>query len=204
MKTGILTVLSGALIAGMSFSAVAMTQGDMEDGWVQKYGGTKASAHEKFQAWENTLKSELAAKRSVKVDGIGTYRPQELSGKQRTTHHGGKTYTTDSYAMVKKPEVTTDSEFKAKMVAAGKMTDAEAAQMGAYYKTAIATTLKKGNSVQEFGLGTYSVSKRAARIGTNSQGDSIRIPAHRVIKFNDGYGTHTRLKIDKSLTASLN
>jgi DNA-binding protein HU-beta len=204
MKMATLTVLSGVTIALMSFNAAAMTQGEMEDGWVEKYGGTKASAHDKFQAWENTLKSELAAKRAVSVSGIGTYRPQELSGKQRTTHLGGKTYTTDSYAMVKKPVVTTDSEFKAKMVAAGKMTDAEAAQMGAYYKTAIATTLKKGNSVQESGLGTYSVSKRAARIGTNSQGDSIRIPAHRVVKFNDGYGAHTRLKVDKDLTASLN
>ena len=204
MKMATLTALSGVTIALISFSATAMTQGDMEDGWVQKYGGTKASAHEKFQAWENTLKSELAAKRSVKVDGIGTYRPQELSGKQRTTNLGGRTYTTDSYAMVKKPEVTTDSEFKAKMVAAGKMTDAEAAQMGAYYKTAIATTLKKGNSVQQFGLGSYTVSKRAARIGTNSHGDSIKIPAHRVINFNDGYGTHTRLKVDKDLTATLN
>lgn len=204
MKTGILTVLSGVLIAGISFSAIAMTQGDMEDGWVQKYGGSKASAHEKFQAWENTLKSELAAKRAVKVDGIGTYRPQELSGKKRVSKLGGKTYETDSYAMVKKPQVTTDSEFKAKMVAAGKMTDAEAAQMGEYYKTAITTTLKKGNSVQQHGIGSYRVSKRAARIGTNSQGDSVRIPAKRVAKYNDGYGTRARLKVDKALSDSLN
>lgn len=204
MKTGILTVLSGVLIAGISFSATAMTQSDMEDDWVHKHGGTKASAHDKFQAWENTLKAELAAKRAVNVAGIGTYRPQELSGKQRTTHLGGKTYTTDSYAMVKKPEVTTDSEFRSKMVAAGKMTDAEAAQMGAYYKTTIATTLRKGNSVSEHGLGSYTSKKHAAITRTDANGVTTTKAAYRNVHFNAGYGTRARLQVDKDLTAKLN
>jgi nucleoid DNA-binding protein len=203
MKMAILTALSGGLIAGMSFNSAAATQGTMEDAWVAKYGGSKASAHEKFQAWEDTLKSELASKRAVKIDGIGTFRPQELSGKQRSSTLGGKTYTTDSYAMVKKPEVTTDSEFKAKMVAAGKMTDAEAAQMGAAYKTTIATSLKRGVAVQQFGLGEFTVSRKPAHIGT-WHGSPVRVPSQKVVHFNDGYGTHTRLKVDKDLKASLN
>jgi len=175
----------------------------MEDAWMAKHGGTKASAHAKFQAWETTLKAELAAKRAVKIDGIGTFRPQELSGKKRISKIRGKTYETDSYAMVKKPEVTTDTDFKAKMVAAGKMTDVEAAQMGDFYRTRVADSLKRGNSVDQHGLGTISVTRRPAHIGVRN-GSPVRVPAQKIVKFNDGYGTHSRLKVDKNLTNSLN
>lgn len=202
MKTAISMVLSGVLIAGISSSALA-SQSTMEDAWVIKHGGSKASAHEKFQAWENTLKAELAAKRAVKIDGIGTFRPQELSGKKRISKIGGKTYETDSYAMVKKPAVTTDADFKGKMVASGKMTAAEAAQMGDFYKTTVADSLKRGNAVDQHGIGTISVRRKAAHISV-SNGIARRVPSQKIVKFNDGGGTRARLKADKGLTDSLN
>jgi DNA-binding protein HU-beta len=47
--------------------------------------------------------------------------------------------------------------------------------------------LKKGNKVSLVGFGTFSVSKRKARIGRNPQtGASIKIPARKVPKFSAG------------------
>ncbi len=56
-------------------------------------------------------------------------------------------------------------------------------------------TLKRGGSVSILGLGTFSVGKRAARIGRNpSTGAEIKIKAAKVPKFKAG----------KSLRDSLN
>ncbi len=53
--------------------------------------------------------------------------------------------------------------------------------------TAIAETLKKGDTVTLVGFGSFSVSKRAAREGRNPQnGDTIKIPAKKVIRFKPG------------------
>ena len=54
---------------------------------------------------------------------------------------------------------------------------------------AISGALKKGESVQLVGFGTFSVSKRAARKGKNPQtGAIIDIPAKKVAKFKAGAG----------------
>jgi nucleoid DNA-binding protein len=172
----------------MSFNAVAMTQGEMEDGWVEKYGGTKASAHEKFQAWENTLKAELANKKAVQIEGIGTFRPQELSGKVRKSGFGSSP--TPSYAMVKKPELVTDTEFQKKMAAAGKMTDEEAAKVSAHYKTAVAASLKYGGGLSQAGLGTYK---------TRMVDATPTAKRHLEVKFDDNPSAHVRLKVDPAL-----
>ena len=48
-------------------------------------------------------------------------------------------------------------------------------------------TLKKGDKVTLVGFGTFSVSKRAARIGRNPQtGKEIKIAAKKVAKFKAG------------------
>ena len=47
--------------------------------------------------------------------------------------------------------------------------------------------MKKGESVQLVGFGTFSVSKRAARTGRNPQtGKEIKIAAKKVAKFKAG------------------
>ena len=52
---------------------------------------------------------------------------------------------------------------------------------------AITTTLKKGGTVSLVGFGTFSVSKRAARIGRNPRtGEAIKIKAAKVPKFTPG------------------
>jgi DNA-binding protein HU-beta len=52
---------------------------------------------------------------------------------------------------------------------------------------AVTKTLKKGDKVTLVGFGTFSVSKRAARIGRNPQsGKEIKIAAKKVAKFKAG------------------
>jgi len=59
----------------------------------------------------------------------------------------------------------------------------------------IQKTLKKGDKVTLVGFGTYSISKRAARMGRNPQtGKEIKIKAKKVVKFKAG----------KSLSDSVN
>ncbi|MCB9365159.1 MAG: HU family DNA-binding protein [Flavobacteriales bacterium] len=52
---------------------------------------------------------------------------------------------------------------------------------------AVTGSLKKGDSVQLIGFGTFSISKRAARTGRNPQtGKEIKIAAKKVAKFKAG------------------
>ncbi|MFH1374968.1 MAG: HU family DNA-binding protein [bacterium] len=55
------------------------------------------------------------------------------------------------------------------------------------FMTGVTGQLKKGKKVSFAGFGTFSVSKRKARMGRNPQtGDSISIPATRVPVFKAG------------------
>ena len=55
------------------------------------------------------------------------------------------------------------------------------------YLTATADALKKGDRISLIGFGTFSVQKRAARMGHNPRtGKSIKIAAKKVVKFKPG------------------
>lgn len=55
------------------------------------------------------------------------------------------------------------------------------------FTTAVAKSLKKGDSVTLVGFGTFSSTKRAARTGRNPQtGATIKIAAKKVAKFKAG------------------
>jgi DNA-binding protein HU-beta len=57
------------------------------------------------------------------------------------------------------------------------------------------TALKKGDKVTLVGFGTYSVSKRSARMGRNPQtGKAIKIAAKKVVKFKAGKAFSTKVK----------
>jgi DNA-binding protein HU-beta len=59
---------------------------------------------------------------------------------------------------------------------------------------AVTSTLKKGDKVTLVGFGTFSVSKRAARIGRNPQtGKEIKIAAKKVAKFKAGKELSTKV-----------
>jgi len=53
--------------------------------------------------------------------------------------------------------------------------------------TGVTTNLKKGKKVSFVGFGTFSTSKRKARVGRNPQtGEKLNIPAARVPHFKAG------------------
>ncbi|MCB0400710.1 MAG: HU family DNA-binding protein [Flavobacteriales bacterium] len=59
----------------------------------------------------------------------------------------------------------------------------------------VSGALKKGNSVQLIGFGTFSISKRAARSGRNPQtGATIKIGAKKVAKFKAGKALADKVK----------
>jgi len=60
--------------------------------------------------------------------------------------------------------------------------------------TNITKTLKSGNKLTLSGLGTFSVSKRAARNGRNPlTGETIKIKARKVAKFKAGKELKSKL-----------
>ncbi len=59
----------------------------------------------------------------------------------------------------------------------------------------ITKALKKGQTLTLVGFGTFSVSKRKARIGRNPQtGKEIKIPAKKVPKFSAGKALKNAVK----------
>ena len=60
---------------------------------------------------------------------------------------------------------------------------------------AISKAMKKGQTVTLVGFGTFSVSKRKARVGRNPQtGKEIKIPAKKVPKFSAGKALKNAVK----------
>ncbi|MCB0380453.1 MAG: HU family DNA-binding protein [Flavobacteriales bacterium] len=67
------------------------------------------------------------------------------------------------------------------------LTKADAGNALNAFVGAVSKSLKKGDSVQLIGFGTFSISKRAARTGRNPQtGKEIKIAAKKVAKFKAG------------------
>jgi DNA-binding protein HU-beta len=80
---------------------------------------------------------------------------------------------------------------KAELIEAmAKAADITKVQAGAAleaFTDSVTSTLKKGDKLTLVGFGTYSVSKRAARVGRNPQtGADIKIAAKKVAKFKAG------------------
>ena len=68
-----------------------------------------------------------------------------------------------------------------------KLTKADAGRALDSTIEAIGKALKKGDRISLVGFGSFSVAKRAARIGRNPQtGKEIKIAAKKVVKFKAG------------------
>lgn len=79
------------------------------------------------------------------------------------------------------------SELIAKMADDAGITKTQANAALDAFTTAVTKTLKGGGKVTLVGFGTFSVSKRAARIGRNPQtGAEIKIKAKKVARFKAG------------------
>jgi DNA-binding protein HU-beta len=89
----------------------------------------------------------------------------------------------------------TKAELVEKMASDADVSKAEAEKCLKSFIDAVVKTLKKGNKVALVGFGTFSVSKRKARIGRNPQtGEAIKILARKVPKFSSGKAFKDALK----------
>ncbi|TDI14208.1 MAG: HU family DNA-binding protein [Acidobacteria bacterium] len=74
-----------------------------------------------------------------------------------------------------------------KIVSEVKITKADAGRVLESIVDGITQSLKRGERTTISGFGTFSVSKRKARVGRNPQtGEPINIPARRVARFTAG------------------
>jgi DNA-binding protein HU-beta len=88
---------------------------------------------------------------------------------------------------------------KAELVAAigkeAKISKASAEKVLNAFVATVTKALKKGDRLALPGFGTFSVSKRKARVGRNPQtGKEIKIPAAKVAKFKAGSALKSAVK----------
>ncbi len=81
----------------------------------------------------------------------------------------------------------TKEELIAKIAGDAKITKVQSRAALESLMDAVKKTLKKGSKISLVGFGTFSISKRKARIGRNPQtGKEIKIAAKKVAKFKAG------------------
>ena len=87
------------------------------------------------------------------------------------------------------------TEFVANVAKTAGVTKAEVSKVLAAGIAVITKALKKGDTVQIIGFGSYSVAKRAARKGRNpATGKEIKIPASKAPKFRAGKALRDAVK----------
>ena len=87
------------------------------------------------------------------------------------------------------------TEFVANVAKTAGVTKAEVSKVLAAGIAVITKALKKGDTVQIIGFGSYSVAKRAARKGRNpATGKEIKIPASKAPKFKAGKALRDAVK----------
>jgi DNA-binding protein HU-beta len=83
--------------------------------------------------------------------------------------------------------IMTKEELIAKMAASAGITKVAAGNALHAFTGAVTSSLKKGQRVSLVNFGTFTISRRKARMGRNPRtGESLRIPAARVPKFSAG------------------
>ncbi|MBQ7659530.1 MAG: HU family DNA-binding protein [Alphaproteobacteria bacterium] len=87
------------------------------------------------------------------------------------------------------------TEFVANVAKVAGVTKVEVSKVLAAGISVITKALKKGETVQIIGFGSYSVAKRAARKGRNpATGKEIKIPASKAPKFRAGKALRDAVK----------
>ena len=82
-----------------------------------------------------------------------------------------------------------------KIVSEVNITKADAARVLESIVDGITQSLKRGERTTISGFGTFSVSKRKARVGRNPQtGESIKIPARKVVRFKASNELENKVK----------
>jgi hypothetical protein len=119
MKKVLLTVTSGVLIALVSFNANSLSEKNLEIGMAEETGLTRVQARNALEAYEQQIKSELAAKRGVSMTHA-TYLPKasKMSDQERDYYLStNKRNYTSSLFVVKDSPVVTQNVLEAGMSA---------------------------------------------------------------------------------------
>jgi DNA-binding protein HU-beta len=99
------------------------------------------------------------------------------------------------HSLFKKHFTMNKAELVDKIAKDADITKAQANEALDSFTKSVVTALKKGDKVTLVGFGTFSVTKRTARIGRNPQtGKEIKIPAKKVAKFKAGKEFSSKLK----------
>jgi DNA-binding protein HU-beta len=86
------------------------------------------------------------------------------------------------------------SELVTKMASDAGITKVQAAAALESFTTNVQKTLKQGGVVMLIGFGTFSVTKRAARVGRNPRtGAPLKIKAKRVARFKPGKALSSKI-----------
>jgi DNA-binding protein HU-beta len=89
----------------------------------------------------------------------------------------------------------TKEELIAKMAASAGITKVAAGTALEAFTGAVTSSLKKGQRVSLVNFGTFTISKRKARMGRNPRtGESLKIPAAKVPKFSAGKELRSAVK----------
>ena len=89
----------------------------------------------------------------------------------------------------------TKEEMIAKIAKDANISKRQAAEALKSFFNNVTTNLKRGKKVSFVGFGTFSVTKRKARVGRNPQtGEKINIPATRVPHFRAGKALREAVK----------
>jgi len=93
----------------------------------------------------------------------------------------------DGFLTYTEEGIMTKEELIAKMAASAGITKVAAGNALHAFTGAVTSSLKKGQRVSLVNFGTFTISRRKARMGRNPRtGESLRIPASRVPKFSAG------------------
>lgn len=158
MNKALLILLSGGLT--VSISSRADTQSDMEGYVSTMTGQSTRKVHNALQAFELQLKEEMAAKREVRLDNFGAYRPREIKGTRTAFGH-----TYDNWVLIDKPEVVKEKLFNERAAAKAGMSVADFDKNLEAYKRGIITRLNPNNDILIHGDGHYKLHQEFKTVG---------------------------------------
>ncbi len=157
-------------------------------------GLPKVTVMAALSAIAQQLQAEGLAGRAVVFDDFGTFFPRKKMGKRTGHALGGGTITYPNWKLIVDPEVLEEAGFT---IAAAERAELKAVLFNLIlqsYKAHILDVLRKGGSFSYQGYGSFTVSKRKARVFRRDDGSvSSRTPAKKVIVYSAGkFGAHQK------------
>ena len=161
----------GIILCGYALTVNALTSGEMDQAIANQTALPTEKVKTALDLFEAKLKSEAASGKAVKLDGLGTMNPRQISGTRTGRTISGGTVTYPNWKLVKNPEVKLDADLYSADMG---VTQDEYNSILSNYKNNIKTVLRKGGTVSMTGFGSYKIAQRKA---------TKNLPARRVAGF---------------------